>query len=42
MHSISGTQLNLLDFLGSDKTKEQLRTHSTIKMTLQFEMKYST
>jgi hypothetical protein len=42
MHSISGARLHLLDFLGSDKTQEQLRTHSTIKMTLQFERKYST
>jgi hypothetical protein len=37
-----GARLHLLDFLGSDKTQEQLRTHSTIKMTLQFERKYST
>jgi hypothetical protein len=42
MHSISGARLHLLDFLGSDKTQEQLRTHSTIKMTLQLERKYST
>jgi hypothetical protein len=42
MHSISGAQLRLLDFLGSDKAQEQLRTHSTVKMTLQFERKYST
>jgi hypothetical protein len=28
--------------MGSDKIQEQLRTHSTYKMTLQFEMKYST
>jgi hypothetical protein len=42
MHSISGAQLHPLAFLGSDKTQEQLRTHSTTKMTLQFEMKYST
>jgi hypothetical protein len=42
MHSISGAWLHLLDFLGDDKTQEQLRTHSTIKMTLQFERKYST
>jgi hypothetical protein len=28
--------------MGDDKTQEQLRTHSTIKMTLQFERKYST
>jgi hypothetical protein len=42
MHSISGAQLHLLDFLGGDKIQDQLRTHSTIKMTLQFERKYST
>jgi hypothetical protein len=42
MHSILGARLHLLDFLGSDKTQEQLRTHSTIKMTLQLERKYST
>jgi hypothetical protein len=28
--------------MGDDKTQEELRTHSTIKMTLQFERKYST
>jgi hypothetical protein len=32
----------IYDFLGDDKTQEHLRTHSTIKMTLQFERKYST
>jgi hypothetical protein len=32
----------MLDFLGDDKAQEQLGTHSTIKMTLQFERKYST
>jgi hypothetical protein len=42
MHSISGAQLHPLAFLGSDKTQEQLRTHSTNNMTLQFEGKYST
>jgi hypothetical protein len=42
MHSILGARLLLLDFLGNDKTQEQLRTHSTIKTTLQFERKYST
>jgi hypothetical protein len=42
MHSISGAWLHLLDFLGDNKTQKQLRTHSTIKMTLQFERKYST
>jgi hypothetical protein len=39
---ISGAQLHLINSLGSDKIQEQLRTHSTYKMTLQFEMKYST
>jgi hypothetical protein len=42
MDSISGDRLHPLDFLRSDKTQEQLRTHSTIKMTLQLERKYST
>jgi hypothetical protein len=42
MHSISGARQHLLDLLGDDKTQEQLRTHSTIKMTLQFERKYLT
>jgi hypothetical protein len=42
MHSISGARLHLLAFLGGDKTQEQLRTHSIIKMTLQFERKYLT
>jgi hypothetical protein len=28
--------------MGSDKIPEQLRTHSTYKMTLQFKTKYST
>jgi hypothetical protein len=42
MRSISGARLHLLDFLGDDKTQEQLRTHSTFKITLQFERKYST
>jgi hypothetical protein len=42
MHSISGARLHLLNFLDDDKTQEQLRTHSTIKRTLQFERKYST
>jgi hypothetical protein len=42
MHSISGARLHLLDFMGNDKTQKQLRTHSTIKMTLQFERKYLT
>jgi hypothetical protein len=39
---ISGARLHLLNSLGSDKIQEQLRTHSTFKMTLQFEWKYST
>jgi hypothetical protein len=42
MRSISGARLHLLDFLGDNKTQEQHRTHSTIKMTLQFEREYST
>jgi hypothetical protein len=42
MRSISGARLHLLNFLGNDKTQEQLMAHSTIKMTLQFERKYST
>jgi hypothetical protein len=42
MDSISGARLHPLAFQGSDKTQEQLKTHSTIKMTLQFEKKYST
>jgi hypothetical protein len=37
-----GGWLRLLNFLGDDKTPKKLRTHSTIKMTLQFERKYST
>jgi hypothetical protein len=39
---ISGARLHLINSLGSDKTKEQLRIPSTYKMTLQFERKYST
>jgi hypothetical protein len=42
MRFISGARLRLLNSLGDDKTPEQLRTHSTTKMTLQFERKYST
>jgi hypothetical protein len=42
MRSISGARIHLLDLPGEDKTQEQLRTHSTIKMTLQFGRKYST
>jgi hypothetical protein len=42
MRLTSGAQLHLLNFLGGDKIQEQLRTHSTFKMTLQFERKYST
>jgi hypothetical protein len=34
MRFISGARLHLLDFPDDDKTQEQLRTHSTIKMTL--------
>jgi hypothetical protein len=42
MRLISGARLHLINSLGSDKIQEQLRTHFTYKMTLQFEMKYST
>jgi hypothetical protein len=42
MSLISGARLHLINSLGSDKIQEQLRTLSTYKMTLQFEMKYST
>jgi hypothetical protein len=42
MRLISGARLHLLNFLGSEHIQEQLRTHSTFKMTLQFERKYST
>jgi hypothetical protein len=42
MRSISGARLRLLTFLGGNKIQEKLWTHSTIKMTLQFERKYST
>jgi hypothetical protein len=42
MQSISGAPLHLSDFTGDNKTQEPLRTHSTIKMTVQFERKYST
>jgi hypothetical protein len=42
MRSISGARLHLLNSLGDDKIPGQLRTHSTNKMTLQFERKYST
>jgi hypothetical protein len=42
MRFISRARLHLINSLGSDKVQEQLRTHSTYKMTLQFEMKYST
>jgi hypothetical protein len=42
MRFISGARLHLINYLGSDKNQEQLRTHSTYKMTIQFEMKYST
>jgi hypothetical protein len=33
----SGARLRLLNSLGDDKILEQLKTHSTNKMTLQFE-----
>jgi hypothetical protein len=39
---ILGARLHLINSLGSDKIQEQLKTHSTFKMTLQFERKYST
>jgi hypothetical protein len=42
MRLISGARLHLINSLGSDKIQEQLMRHSTYKMTLQFEMKYST
>jgi hypothetical protein len=42
MRLISGVRLHLINSLGSYKIQEQLRTHSTYKMTLQFERKYST
>jgi hypothetical protein len=42
MRLISGARLHLLNSLVSDKIQEQLRTHSTFKMTFQFERKYST
>jgi hypothetical protein len=42
MRLISGARLHLLNYLGSEKIQEQLRTQSTFKMTLQFERKYST
>jgi hypothetical protein len=42
MRLISWARLHLINFVGSDKIQEQLRTHFTYKMTLQFEMTYST
>jgi hypothetical protein len=42
MRPISGAWLHLLNSLGGDNIQEKLRTHSTFKMTLQFERKYST
>jgi hypothetical protein len=39
---ISGARLHPFDLMGYYKTQDPLRTHSTIKMTLQFEGKYST
>jgi hypothetical protein len=37
-----GFQLHLSYLMGDNKTQEPLRTHSTFKMTLKFESKYST
>jgi hypothetical protein len=42
MRLISGARLHLINSLGSDKIQEQLRTHSTYRMTLQLGRKYST
>jgi hypothetical protein len=42
MQSISGARLYLTDLISDNKIQEPLRIHSTIKMTLQFEKKYST
>jgi hypothetical protein len=42
MRLILGVRLHLFNSLGSDKIQEQLKTHSTFKMTLQFKRKYST
>jgi hypothetical protein len=42
MRLISGARLHLINSLGSDKIQEQLKSLSTYKMTLQFEVKYST
>jgi hypothetical protein len=42
MMLISGARLDLFDLVGYYKIQDPLRTHSTIKMTLQFERKYST
>jgi hypothetical protein len=42
MRLISGARLHLINSLGSNKIQEQLRTHSTYKMTLRFERKYLT
>jgi hypothetical protein len=39
---ISGAWLHLFDIVGYYKIQDPLRTHFTIKMTLQFERKYST
>jgi hypothetical protein len=39
---ISGARLDPFDLVGYYKIQDPLRTHSTIKMTLQFERKYST
>jgi hypothetical protein len=42
MRLIAGARLHLINSLCSDKVQEQLRTHSTYKMTLKFERKYLT
>jgi hypothetical protein len=42
MQSISGAWLHLFNLVGYYKIQDLLRTHSTIKMTLKFEGKYST
>jgi hypothetical protein len=42
MLSISGARLYLFDIVGYYKTQDPLRIHSTTKMTLQLERKYTT
>jgi hypothetical protein len=37
-----GARLHLLGLVGDDETQDQFRTPSTVKMTFQFERKYST